>query len=494
MAVEAYGTTVGSNLPAMALTRALQYLRVGWWAGGEPSDPLAALAGSLLRAEMAARCPGLRPVLVHGALGSWSWVEPGFTGEPVAELTWAGEQPAPLDLLIASGRADPGGAKLSHALAQRGTLTIAVAPGPSWGLQPAWSVGPPFAVPEPTVLAARHLPGPLLEARGAFLRAVEGLPERYVLVEGALLERGDGEVPARPDLERALACLAEAAGDERPAEVVRLAPGPLCADDPVVQSVLAQRRAEAEEARHQAEDWPGRPERPRLPLRVTNPLDLAAAVAGASAVVAGSGALMALAWALGAAHVALAAEGSPASDFAAWTGDASALAEQPTDVVGTVDNILGRRGRPPGLNRLEATLDQALDEAASNLVEAAPAPGDAGAAGLRDEVSVRERLHELEAVNEALRLRLAAERLRFGERAALLEKAASTTVESAIKAVHGQDVIIRRRLEQTEKEMRRLQEETAVQQAELKAIYGTLTMRAITPARHLYGRLRKAAR
>ncbi len=86
------------------------------------------------------------------------------------------------------------------------------------------------------------------------------------------------------------------------------------------------------------------------------------------------------------------------------------------------------------------------------------------------------------------------ERLRFGERSALLERAANTSVESAIKAVHGQDVIVRRRLEQTEKEMKRLQEETAVQQAELRAIHASLTMRAFAPARAWYERVWGAAR
>ena len=58
----------------------------------------------------------------------------------------------------------------------------------------------------------------------------------------------------------------------------------------------------------------------------------------------------------------------------------------------------------------------------------------------------------------------------------------------------GQDVILRRRLEATEKEMKRLQEETAEQQAELRAIHATMTMRALAPAREFYSRLRRAAR
>ena len=485
---------MGSNLPAMVATNALQRLRVGWWAGAEPSDPLAALSGSLLRAEMTARCPGLAPVLVYGAPAAWA--EPGFTGEPVAVHLvpdWPGPHTSSLDILVASGAPEPGGTKTAQALCESGSVTVAVGPEEAWGCDPHLTVGPPFGVPEPSLLAARHLPRSLLEARGAFLRVVEGLPRRYVLVEGSLLEQATEDGPGQEDLELALGRLAEVAGGGRAAEVVGLRAGPLTADDPVVEAVLRERRAEAEEGRHLAEDWPGYPERARLPLRVPSPLDLAAAVAGAEAVVAHSGALMALAWALGTPHVALAPEDSPASHFAAWTGDASALAESPADLIGAMDNIFARRGQPRGLKRLEATLDQSLDEAASNMEKAASEVAASGR-GRSSSASLHERVHELEAVNEALRLRLAAERLRFGERSALLEKAAHTTVESAIKAVHGQDVIVRRRLEQTEKEMRRLQEETAVQQAELRTIYGTLTMRALVPARQWYGRLRRAGR
>ena len=53
---------------------------------------------------------------------------------------------------------------------------------------------------------------------------------------------------------------------------------------------------------------------------------------------------------------------------------------------------------------------------------------------------------------------------------------------------------MRRRLEVAEKEMRRLQEETAEQQAELRAIHGTKTMRALVPRACFYERLRKAPR
>ena len=432
-------------------------------------------------------------MLVHGALVGWA--EPGFTGEPAAvrlSSDWPREASAPLSVLVASGNPEPGGAKIAHSLAETGTVTVAIAPEEGWGLEPGASVGPPFAVPEPVLLAARHLSRHALDARGAFLRVVEGLPRHYVLVEPGLFD-GPDEQEAGDDLDLALRRLARAAGGDRPAEVVKLVPGPLAADDPGVESVLAARRAETEEGRHQPEDWPGDPDRPRLGLRVTNPVDLAAAVAGAEAVVARTGALMALAWALGTPHVALAGEDSPASNFAAWTGDASALAQDGAGLVATLDNIFARRGRPPGLKRLEATLDQSLDDAAANLVKRAAATGPEGPDAAMSAAAWQERAQELEAVNEALRQRLAVERLRFGERSSLLEQAANTSVESAIKAVHGQDVIVRRRLEQTEKEMRRLQEETALQQAELREIHASLTMRALAPAKAWYERVRGAA-
>ncbi len=483
----------GSNLPAMGRTEVLRHRRVGWWAGGEPADPLAALTGSLLRAEIRSRCPEFSPVLVHGAPASWP--EPGFTGEPVAvHLTsdWANGSSAPLSLLVASGAPEPGGSKIAHRLAETGTALVAVAPEEGWGLEASASVGAPFAVPEPVLLAARHLSRHALDARGAFLRVVEGLPRHYVLVEAGVLD-GSGAPGAGGDLEPALRRLAQRAGGDRPAEVVELVPGPLTADDPGAQHFLAERRAETEEGRHQPEDWLGDPGRPRLGLRVTNPFDLAAAVAGADVVVARSGAMMALAWALGTPHAALAGEGTPASNFAAWTGDASALAQDGAELVATIDNIFARRGQPRGLKRLEATLDQSLDDAAANLVQKAAGMKPYGGGGAVPEASWHERAQELQAVNEALRQRLAVERLRFGERAALLEQAANTSVESAIKAVHGQDVIVRRRLEQTEKEMRRLQEETARQQAELRAIHASLTMRALAPARAWYERVRGVA-
>jgi len=470
-------------------------MRVGWWAGAEPGDPLAALSGLLLRSELSARCPWLSPVLVHGTLVSWA--DPGFTGEPAAislTLDWADEDSIGVDIFVASGSPNGAGAKVAQHLAEAGSAVVAIAPEELWGMEPRSSVGPPFALPEPALLAARRLPSATLEARLAYLRVVEGLPRHYVLVEGSLLDQPPASLATRADLELALHQLAKRAGDDRPAEIVRLAPGPLSGEDPLVEAVLESRRTETEEGRYQPEDWPGFPNRPRLPLRVTSPVDLAAAVAGASVVVAESGSMMALAWALGTPHAAVAPEGSPASAFAAWTGDASALAETPAELIATIDNIFARRGRPPGLKRLEATLDQSLDEAAGELANRAAELAADGRGGPSSPVALNARLHELQAVNDSLRQRLAVERLRFGERSALLEKTAHTSVQSAIKAVHGQDIILRRRLETTEKEMRRLQEETAEQQAELRAIHATMTMRALAPARELFGRLRRAAR
>ena len=102
----------------------------------------------------------------------------------------------------------------------------------------------------------------------------------------------------------------------------------------------------------------------------------------AGAVVAHSGTLMALAWALGVPHVALGPEESAPSAFAAWTGDASALAADPGEIVATIPNIFARTGKPPGFKRLEATLDQALDESAETLKKVA---ADASTNGQRRE-------------------------------------------------------------------------------------------------------------
>jgi hypothetical protein len=479
----------------MALTGVLEHMRVGWWAGAEPGDPLSALSGLLLRSELRARCPGLSPLLVYGT--PVSWADPGFTGETAAlnvALDWDDEGSVGLDIFVASGNPNGAGPKVAQRLAESGSALAAVAPEENWGLEPRSSVGPPFAVPEPVLLAARNLPRATLDARLAYLRVVEGLPNNYVLVEGSLLDQATAGPAERADLELALHMLAKRAGADRPAEIVRLAPGLLSAEDPLVEAVLESRRTETEEGRYQPEDWPGFPDRPRLPLRVTSPVDLAAAVAGATAVIAQSGAMMALAWALGTPHAAVAPEESPASAFAAWTGDASALAEDPAELIATMDNIFARRGRPPGLKRLEATLDQSLDEAAGDLKKRAAEVAAEGRGRPSSEAALNARLHEVQAVNDALRQRLAVERLRFGERSALLERTAHTSVQSAIKAVHGQDVILRRHLEATEKEMRRLQEETAGQQAELRAIHATMTMRALVPAREFYARLRRAAR
>lgn len=465
----------------------LEHTRVAWWAGTEADDPLACLAGSLLRAEMRSRCPGLSPVLVYPEPASWS--APGFTGERAALWQVEDANRPEVDIFVASGSPEGGGARAAEAL---GALTVPIAPEESWGFDPHLSVGSPFAVPEPALLAPRHFPAAHLEARRAYLRVVEGLPENYVLVEPP----GDRALP--PDLELALGKLAEAAGAPGPpAEVVWLAPGPFgpgpFGADPEVEAALRERRAETEEGRYQPEDWAGNPWRPQPELRVTCSADLVAAVSGAGAVLAHTGAMLALAWALGVPHVALGPEDSPPSAFAAWTGDASALAGDPGEIVATIPNIFARTGRPPGYRRLEATLDEALDEAADVLKKSAVLKkSDGRSDGPGNGGGMEARLLELQAVNDALRQRLAAERLRFGERAAMLEQAANTSVEAAIKAVHGQDLIVRRRLEIAEKELKRLQQETAEQQAELRAIHGTVTMRVLTPARGAFERLRKA--
>jgi hypothetical protein len=106
---------VGSNLREMGLTSVLENMRVGWWAGAEPGDPLAALSGLLLRSELSGRCRGLSPVLVHGTLASWA--DPGFTGETSAvslSLDWADEGSIGVDIFVASGSPNGSGAKVRN--------------------------------------------------------------------------------------------------------------------------------------------------------------------------------------------------------------------------------------------------------------------------------------------------------------------------------------------------------------------------------------------
>jgi len=496
----------------------LQQVRVGWSAYAEMDDPLATLAGWLLRRELASRLPGLSPLLAYGK--ALSWDAPGFTGELVLRSPMADDGQPAIDILVASGDLGTTGEETAGRLAEAGVPVVPVAPYGGWPADPRLCVGPPFAVPEPVVLAARHLSSQLLRARGAFLRVVQGLGPRYVLVDQTLLageasqtardgpgqrsgvngqtaRDGAGQRSGVNGLEAALEELAGACAKNdggAQVDVVPLVASRLRLDDPEVEAVLLQRRAETEEGRYQPEDWPGYERRPRLALRVTSPFDLAAAVAGAEVVVAASGTLMALAWSLGVPHVALAGQTSAASAFAAWTGDATAVVSEVSQLAGSIGHALARRGKPPGLGRLEATVDQSLDEAAGTLGKMVDDVVDNGRVEARPWSASAERVQELQVVNDALRRRLAAERLVFGERAALLERAANTTVESAVKAVQGQDVVTRRRLEVALKEMKRLQDETAQQQAELRAIHGTMTWRATSSAREWYERLRRGAR
>ena len=511
-------------------------LRIGWASYAEAGDPLAALTGWLLRAEMASRLPGFSPLLCYGP-NRPAWDAPGFTGElAVGGAAGQGSSGlAELDLLAASGASAPAPVEMGEG-ASADVPVVAVAPYAGWELDARLSVGPPFGIPEPALLAARHLPAKLNADRVAYLRVVQGLPSRYVLVEpghsaaggrepghsAAGREPGHSAADSEPGhraagpepggrprgglgdqpwgepgggLEEALEGLTRAcskmAGNKR-VEVVRLAPGPLLLDDPEVEAVLLERRVETEEGRYQPEDWPGYEQRATLPLRVSCPLDLVAAVAGAEAVVASTGPLLALAWSLGVPHVALAEEESPAGAFVAWTGDATALAVEPSELTKTIDHVLARRGTPPGLKRLEAIVDHSLDEAAETIGKRAGELAASGRTKTQPEAVLAERVQELRATNDALRQRLAAERLLFAERASLLERTAHSTVESAIQAVQGQDVGTRRRLEVALKEMKRLQDETAEQQAELRAIHGTAAWRALQPARQWYERLRRA--
>ena len=210
----------------MGRTDVLWHRRVGWWAGGEPADPLAALAGSLLRAEIRARCPGLSPVLVHGA--TVGWAEPGFTGEPAAVHSTP-DGPAspwcPLSVLVASGEPRTGRQQDRPRLGRERARQRWPSPpkkAGAWSRAPAWgrrSPSPSLCCWPPGTCRAtsstpaapssgwsRAFPGTTCSSRAACWTARRGQEAE--------------------DLELALRRLARAAGGDRPAEVVKLVPGP----------------------------------------------------------------------------------------------------------------------------------------------------------------------------------------------------------------------------------------------------------------------------
>ena len=80
-----------------------------------------------------------------------------------------------VDVLVASGSPEVGGTQVAQVLADAGTPAVAVAPEEGWGLEPHRSVGSPFAVPEPVLLAPRHLSRSLLAATRRLLEGGRGL-------------------------------------------------------------------------------------------------------------------------------------------------------------------------------------------------------------------------------------------------------------------------------------------------------------------------------
>ena len=181
----------------MVATNALQRLRVGWWAGAEPSDPWL---------PSPAPCCGPNTSPLPG-FGSGACLRDagvmgraGFTGEAVAVHPgpdWPGARSSPLDILVTSGAPEPGGTKTAQALCESGCVTVAVAPEEAWGCEPHLSVGPPFALPEPALLAGRHLPRSVLEAVSPICGWSRACPGTTSWSRGASLDRPSATM-ARP--------------------------------------------------------------------------------------------------------------------------------------------------------------------------------------------------------------------------------------------------------------------------------------------------------
>jgi hypothetical protein len=428
---------------------------LAWWAGSELDDPVASLRGLTLRAELGDRLSHQAVTLIRDEAPSGC--EPGFTGEPVAPSTeLVGDA-----LVVIGGSAEPPAALIDR-YRDAGHPVVSLAPEGQWGDDRREVPGA-----DAIVLAARRLDERTLDRQAALLRVVAGLPKAYVLwaPEGAQRKARTGaDVPV---------AIAELAA-RLEAEVVVYAPGAMTADDAQVETVLAQRRQEADARRRLPEDWTPGPDRPLLRLRISSPLALAAAVAHARAVVAADRSFRALAWALGVPQMAPPHDGSAGRGLAG-TGTEIPSSSSPVD--GSIPTLARRRrARPEALPDLEALLDQHLDTAAAEIEASIPAPSDHDA--------LERRVRELEATNEALRRRMAAERLRFAERAALLEEGFGA-LPSAPRGHGAPDAVLQRRLEERDEEVRRLQ-------SELAAVYATKTMRMVAPLRQAYGTMRRS--
>lgn len=415
---------------------------------GRPSRPQASpldqLRGEVVATELRRRMDGWDVRIYQVGLTGG---RPGIAGQPIWPLLLDGplhdRSTNGLDAAVVAGTWAEGG--LLERIAESG-CPVHVAHAPSSGP----GDGRP-AVPDPLLLGTRMLDASLLDQRAKHLALVGALPpsEPGHLLVSLAPRQGD----AVPSL---VAVLAELASRS----VVVVADG---SGDP------DRRPAAALEASVGRSPFFA----PPMPA-----LDLAAAVASAELVVSDDAGLLWLALALRRPAFGLgpAGPGSELAALAAWLGDPTAVADQ----VGSLDTARSdavRRAADPRLTvGPTEELDLFLDELAAAL-RAAP--------GRRGERSVARRLAEalerarvLEAVNDGLRRNLRKQRLAFGE---TIMPGDLGDFDDGVPAMEHK--ALQERLRQTE-------ESLAAARAELAATYATRTMRAVAPARRVYGRMR----
>lgn len=201
-----------------------------------------------------------------------------------------------------------------------------------------------------------------------------------------------------------------------------------------------------------------------VPAGRITPIDLLAAVSGAAVVVSDDPQMLTLATAAG--RPALAVD----PDRLALLGHPPI---SPARAVRHPDDLLARTGAPPPpsdeeRHAAETAADRLLDGIAGRLGPTTGRPADAEMVAV-----LQERVRLLEATNAALRARLyvAARPPRRADRAAG-EPAADAELAA-----------LRQALAAADGDLRRLQDE-------LERLYATKTMKLVSPARQVYGRLR----
>ena len=443
---------------------------------GGAGRPWSSLRTAVISQELRRRLDGR--ALVHlrtgadGAPATWRG-EPVTAIDPTAEATAELIADAYDAVVTAGGRALGQLTPLIASLAERGCPVYPVAVAGTDVEKLAESVrtgsvragarysladrGGLSAVPDPLVLADRAVGGDALPLRLQYLRATGQLA-----VDGDYLLLAAGSVPA--DQLGALARVAHELASARDCAVV-VVPAPADGPAPV-------------DTRRLGDDIDG-----SAVIDQPSETDLLALISGARLVLTDAGPAAAVAVAL--QRPLLAFGGSEEiADLASWAGDPDLAASTPAELLSRIGLADERAGDEHLLARLRAPLDLHFDELASAVT---------GAAARRLALSTTEilrllqtRVATLEQANQALQMRLVAERNALGHRCAQLNSGdAPGSRRAAQRLQEAEDARAGAEERAAEAERR-----TEAARAELEAVMSTKTMRILSPGRKLYGRIR----